>query len=946
MLAEREDALDAVRQAFASAGAGSPGLLLVTGVPGAGRSAVLAEAANLVDGGVEPARVLRADATLAESAFPFGVVQQLVRPVVTGADPAEHDRWFTGPAEAVRPLFLDDVAHTAPHTAPSADAVLPGLHALVSHLAEDRPLLLAVDDLQWTDHPSLRWLAYLVRRLARTRLLLLATLADGHAVAEPGLVDDIATAADRTVQLAPLSAVGVHRVLVAEFGEPVDPAFTAACHAVTGGNPAALLAVAHGLHARSVRPTASAAAVVAAESHGLLRERRLFHLSTQPAPVREVAHALVVLGDGADTDLVAEVAGLDSLGCKSAVHALDRLGLLSSVDPPRLADPGVGVALEAVMPLPQREALHRHAATVLHDAGHPAERVAEQLLRVTRGYLRWEADLLRSAAASALDRGAGERAVRYLRRALLAGPPGGPERARLLVDLAAAERGADPASSVSHVAQALPDLPGVPEAAVAVLSVPFALATRSPSVAAVLRTHAAAPDPQLAVANPDLALRLEARGRALDRFGKQGLTDAVARLRGFGVARPHDTGGGRELLAVLAHAAAATAALPATEVAALGANLLDREQADPAHVHTALPLVITAMVAADAGAVVAPWLERVWDSAQRQESTGVRSAVAAQHAAVLAATGNPGRARALALAVLDGDASAWPESTATATVVLTSIALHTQDGELARRVLDTAHDAADPRLVLTHLVLRGLLDALRGDVVAALDKILACGERAARFGWTNATALPWRVWAAGLHQRLGDLDRASALAEREYAAALAWGAPTAVGRALRLRGMLLGGVEGIGALRAAVDRLRAGGDPIELARAQVMLGRRLTALGDPAASQSVEEADRIARAGGGVWPAGNDEAELTGPVLRLGASGAAELTRAEQSVVAMVVRGWTNQRIADSLGVTRRAVEKNLTGAYRKLGVPGRSVLVEQWRALVPELEVHVADER
>ncbi|GAA3464776.1 AAA family ATPase [Saccharothrix longispora] len=942
MLAEREDALDAVRQGFAAAATGSPGLLLVTGAPGSGRSAVLAAAADLVEAGVAPARVLRADATLAESGFPFGVVQQLLRPAVTGADPAEHDRWFAGAAEAVRPLFLDDAAHAAPST----DAVLPGLHALVARLADDHPLLLAVDDLQWTDRPSLRWLAYLARRLGQSRVLLLATSTDGHAVGEPGLVDDVAASAIRTVQLAPLSAAGVHRVLTAEFDEEVDPAFTAACHAVTGGNPAALLAVAHGLHARSVRPSASAAASVAEASHVLLRERRLFHLSTQPSSVRAAARALVVLGDTADTDLVADVAGLDALGCKSAVHAMDRLGLLSSVDPPRLVDPAVGVALEATMPLPQREALHRHAATVLHDAGHPAERVAEQLLRVTRGYLRWEADLLRSAAASALERGAGERAVRYLRRALLAGPPGGPERARLLVDLAAAERGTDPASSVSHVAQALPDLPGVPEAAVAVLSVPFALAARSPSVAAVLRTHAAAPDPHLAGANPDLALRLEARGRALDRFGKQGLTDAVARLRGFGVARPLDTGGGRELLAVLAHAAAATAALPATEVAALGANLLDREQADPAHVHTALPLAITAMVAADAGRVAAPWLERAWDAAQRQESAGVRSAVAAQHAAVLAATGNPGRARVLALGVLDGDASSWPESAATATLVLTSIALHTQDGELARRVLDAGHDAADPRPVLAHLLLRGLLDALRGDVVAALDKLLDCGERAARFGWTNPVALPWRVWAAGLHQRLGDLDRASALAEREYAAALAWGAPTAVGRALRLRGMLLGGVEGVDALRAAVDRLRAGGDPVELGRAQAMLGRRLVGLGDPAGQRAVEEADRIARAAGGVWLAGNDEAELNGPVLRLGASGAAELTRTEQSVVAMVVRGWTNQRIADSLGVTRRAVEKNLTGAYRKLGVRGRSVLVEQWRALVPELEAHVVDGR
>ncbi|TDV47986.1 helix-turn-helix transcriptional regulator [Actinophytocola oryzae] len=935
MLAEREGALAVAGRALAAAAAGDGGLLVITGSPGTGRSALLS---SVVDLAGEPPRVLRADATLAERDFDLGVVQQLVRPLVDTAPAAELDRWFSGAAALARPLLTD-----GPDAGTARGGELPGLHALVVNLSADRPVLLAVDDLQWTDRSSLRWLAYLVRRLSGTRVLVVATAADGYAVAEPALVEDICTSATRTVQVSPLTAAGVGAVVAAEYAarsvtEPVDPAFARACHHATGGNPAALLAVLHGLQAKGVRPVAAAAETVRRESHALLRARRLYYLDTQPPPVRTVARALAVLGDQADHDLIGEVAGLDGPAYKDALQALDRLGLLAGVGPPRLADLGVRTATEAAIPVAERDRLHRVAAMALHDAGRSAEDVATQLSRV-HDHQPWETDLLRSAAATALDRGAADEAVRYLRHALLAGSSGGPERARLLVDLAAAERGVDPVAAVGHIVQALPDLPAGPEHAAAVLSVPFALAARSPSVSTPLRAGAEAPDPGLAAAYPDLALRLEARGRAIDDHDPVRLADAVARLRGLDP-RPLDTPGGRELLAVLANAASVGASTTATEVGALGVALLDREDPGFAHVHTAFPVLVTALVAAGEAGAAGAWLDRVWRRARPKEPAGPRAAVLAERAAVLLATGSVAEARSLAGTALETAGTAWPGATALARVTLTGVAMATNDVELARRVLDDGDDAADPGAVLTSLMARGLVDAVRGDHVAALDKMLEYGDRAARYGWTNPALFPWRTYAAALYQRLGDVDAAVALAEREHAAAVAWGEPGTVGRALRLRGTVLGGEEGLTALRAAVARLRDAQDAVELSRALVLLGRGLATLGDPGAGAALAEADRIASACGGVWAAVNPEVDWSGPVLSLApGGGVTELSKAELTVLALVVRGLTNQRIADILGITRRAVEKSLTGSYRKLGVSGRAAVLAQWRSLLPDLD-------
>src|SRR6201999_123200 len=105
-----------------------------------------------------------------EREFPFGVIRQLFEPVLAevGREVA-----FAGAAEAARPVFEGETSEGATF------AVLHGLYWLTLNVGAERPLLLAVDDLHWCDRPSLRFLAYLVRRLEGQPVLVTASVRTG-----------------------------------------------------------------------------------------------------------------------------------------------------------------------------------------------------------------------------------------------------------------------------------------------------------------------------------------------------------------------------------------------------------------------------------------------------------------------------------------------------------------------------------------------------------------------------------------------------------------------------------------------------------------------------------------------------------------------------------------------------------------------------------------------
>ena len=92
---------------------------------------------------------------------------------------------------------MDDAAHRR------LEPVLKALRSLLEGVCADGPLLILVDDLQWVDTPSLRWLAYLAKRLPGLRAVLVCTLRDGEPRGRHPLLSEVAEAATHRLRPAP-----------------------------------------------------------------------------------------------------------------------------------------------------------------------------------------------------------------------------------------------------------------------------------------------------------------------------------------------------------------------------------------------------------------------------------------------------------------------------------------------------------------------------------------------------------------------------------------------------------------------------------------------------------------------------------------------------------------------------------------------------------------------
>ena len=288
--------------------------------------------------------------------------------------------------------------------------------------------MLVVDDAQWADRSSLRFLLYALGAVAEFPLGIILAVRDG----DPSPSDDLLRrlrAHPGGVWLAPamLDASGVAALVTAAgFADP-HPDFVHACRRSSGGNPFLLTELLDALSRDNVQPTGEAAIRVGELLPESVLHAVLVRLGRLPATAAALAGAVAVL-DRASLPLAAALAGLDTATAEDAADLLVRARLFGPDDPLSFLHPLIGAAVLADLPPRGRARLHRRAAELLEaeraDPGH----IAAHLLRTLPAGDPWVSTALRGAARDALVNGESGSAVRLLRRAWSEPPPAGPGR--------------------------------------------------------------------------------------------------------------------------------------------------------------------------------------------------------------------------------------------------------------------------------------------------------------------------------------------------------------------------------------------------------------------------------------------------------------------------------------------------------------------------------------
>lgn len=927
-LFEREEELSEFAALLEDTASGGGRLLLIEGPAGIGKTRLLAELQDLAD--AHKARVLGARGSELERDFAFGIVRQLLEPLLARAGAEERARLLDGVAGLAEPVFA--ASATEPSTDP-AYGTLRGLYWLLANAAEEGPLVLAIDDLQWADEPSLRFLHFLAGRLDGMAVgVVVAVRREGS---DPGseLLDQMKIDATPPVlRPAPLSDSAVSEVVRARLGPSVSATVCTACHGATRGNPFLLVELVaelgHSdkpvdqLDPRAVRGFASSRLVAAV----LMRIGRI----GPAAPA--FAQAAATLGERASIAQASELAGVDAAEGRDLARQLVETEILDAIEPLRFGHPLVQDAIYEEISAGDRAALHAGAAKLLRRENADPESIAAHLLASDPAADVEAVTVLRSAAATALSRGAPDVAARYLRRAL-AEPPREAERIAIVGELGvAASQDGDP-EGLDYLRMAAAAAGPGPLRADLALRLADALIPRGEIVeAAVAIEEAMAEVPD---SEHERLQKLEATLATLSQWTQSAYPRNKRRIEGLTDLAAADSRLGRMILAALSFRQLIDGG-PASDAVALASaavegGLLTDELADSASICDAISVPIYA--------------ER-FDLAARNCSAALAGARARGRVAdvVLALTWSAvlahrrGRIASAEAQAREALATAELGSFATGTAMFNAGGLSACLIELGRldeaqELLDTAgsQGAVPENIMGIYLLLaQGGLFLARGNAEAAVPMLCEVDNRAR--GWLDRTLLlPYRSLLALARAQLGEVEEARRLAAEELEIAGAWGTPGVVGAAQRVAGLVAERESGIALLRDAVATLEGSETKLEHAHALVDLGAALRRAGKRTeARERLAEGLELADRCGATALVDMAEGELRAAGARprrRALSGVASLTPSELRVAEMAAEGMKNKEIAQALFVTLRTVEMHLSHAYGKLEISSRDQL-------------------
>jgi DNA-binding CsgD family transcriptional regulator len=914
-LLERENQLAALDDALARACAGDGSVRLLVGPAGIGKTAMLDVVRHTAR--ERGALVLGARASELDRGFGFGIVHQLLEPTVRAADDAERARLFAGAAGRAKGLFGGAVVMDAVEY-----GVLSGLYWLIVNLADQRPVVLCVDDLHWADVASLRWLEFLARRIEGLSVLVVATVRVGEPGAPEALLAAIEAAATATIEPAPLSTRAAGRVLAEAFGEAPTGAFRDAARRITGGNPLLLSLLAreaarHGLRGRA--DELDRLPELGARGLAPTIVRRLAALG---GTVTAVARAAAIVGERALAEDLSALAGHDGEAVRQAVAELADVQIL---DPGTwsYAHPLMREAVLASIPHGERDRLHSLAARRMRERGaRPAEIALHWLATAPAGDATAIADL-RAAAADAAAEGATSTAVDLLRRAI--DERAEPSDPALLLELAEIELRMLLPEGRERARQALATgLCGTAAArARASLGTVLLLSDPAAALAEIDAAHAAATE-------HGLRLRLEASA-----FEALVIVDtlATARRSRFAAARASRS----PSVVELAHLAAegALAGRPAAEVTALGVRAL----ADDVLLDEVGPGGSTwnllghgfrfAEQPALARRVLSAGDRAVRERGLRAAGVFVDQAWAYWHRDF----GSVARGLAHAQVGYDAiDEAGLPVSrVAVAAVVAENLVLLDRVAE-ADALMDEPFGAAEQTFVeVFALTARGLTRTLMDRTVEAEHDLRRVVEILDARGWHAPWAALGRIRLAELLIGRERAVEAHNLIAHDVEVAETAGTRGALGVALRIRALTEPGRQRLESLRLAERMLADSPLRLEHGRALLELGATLRGQSERTAARDAlrHALDRASRTES-AWLARLVRAELRAAGARPRrerTSGVAALTARERRIAELAAEGLGNREIAEALWVTRKTVEYHLSRVYAKLDVPSRGAL-------------------
>jgi AAA ATPase domain len=417
VLLERRHELERMGQCLRRAELGSGSALVVEGPAGIGKTALLAAAYHAPEN--KDFGWLRARGAELEREFAFGVVRQLVEPTLAGASDRKRARLLDGPpGVAARLLGLPGVADRAGPVAPDPSfAVLHGLYWLCANMAAERPLALVVDDAHWADRASLRFLAFLLPRLAELPAAVLLASRPAEAGPSQDLLAALTLdAASQVVTVRPLTTAGVAMLVAEGLGADPEPGFAAACREATGGTPFLVRMLVEALQEERISPVAASAAKVQGVATATLGRWAGLRLARLGPDAVRLARAVAIL-ERSELTQAARLAGLTPAEAARTGELLVRAGVLTE-RPLAFAHPLLRSAVYREIAAADRAKEHGRAARLLAEGHADTARVAEHLLAAAPAGDGWVVEQLSMAAREAVAGGAPESATAYLRRAL------------------------------------------------------------------------------------------------------------------------------------------------------------------------------------------------------------------------------------------------------------------------------------------------------------------------------------------------------------------------------------------------------------------------------------------------------------------------------------------------------------------------------------------------